>query len=88
MSSGSTVRRSCEPAQVAEDNGDFATMALEEGFVTLRDDQVCHGRREKSLQSSDPLDIFHLESSRCSNSRFHRVSCRLASSSWWNSRAF
>ena len=46
-----------EAAQVAEDDRDLATVALEEGLVARRDDQVGDLRREESLQPPHPVDL-------------------------------
>src|SRR4029453_7701123 len=53
----SGLRKGREAAQVAEDDRDLATVALEEGLVAGRDDQVGDLRRKETLQPPHPVEL-------------------------------
>ena len=60
-SSGSEVSANgCEPAQVAEDDDDLASVALQERLVTGVDHQVDQLRWEETAQPVDPLQLLDL----------------------------
>ena len=60
-SSGSVVSaKVVKPPEVADSDGDFATMALEEGVVARADDEVRELRGKEPAEPAHPFEFLDL----------------------------